>query len=113
MQKMELNKRAKIFMPYDALKGFRELLNEASSYKVEKKILTKDSLEELDYKLKEIQIGMLVEILYYNEKLKKEEVVRGVLSKIDYINKQLVIVKQKIDVRSIYKIDIVDKYAFK
>ena len=39
--KMTINERAKIFAPFDALKGFRELLKEQEFIKEDKKILLK------------------------------------------------------------------------
>ena len=46
--KMTNKERAKIFMPFDALKGFREMLQNQEIIKVEKKELSEDKIKEID-----------------------------------------------------------------
>ena len=60
------NNRAKIFMPFDALPGFREALAERERIAVPRSELSADTQEELDRKLKEIRPGDLVTALYYS-----------------------------------------------
>ena len=47
MSKMKMSDRAKIFAPYDALKGFKEMLNEQENIKEEKKTLSEEQLLSL------------------------------------------------------------------
>ena len=55
--------RAQIFQSFDALKGFREILKEKERVVVPKKVLSEDDLAELDYKIHQIKIGMIIKIL--------------------------------------------------
>ena len=58
--------RAQIFQSFDALKGFREILKEKERVIVPKKILSEDDLAELDYKVHQIKVGMMVKVTYYD-----------------------------------------------
>ena len=49
MQPNQLN-RAKLFLSYDALKGFKERIHAKERIVVEKPILSEDQLYELDWK---------------------------------------------------------------
>lgn len=97
-------KRPQIFQSFDALKGFRELLKEQEKVVVSPKILLEDELEELDYKVHQIQKGMMVSIIYFeNHQYIKIE---GIVSKINLDTKFLQIVKTKIDLRKVVNIII-------
>ena len=48
MSRMKISDRAKIFAPYDALKGFKEMLKEQELPKEEKKTLSEEQLLELN-----------------------------------------------------------------
>ena len=50
--KMTLLQRAKQFMPFAALKGFQELLDETARYKECRKELSEEQLEVLDTQCK-------------------------------------------------------------
>ena len=58
--------RAQIFQSFDALKGFREILKEKEIVIVPKKILSEDDLAEVDYKVHQIKVGMIVKVTYYD-----------------------------------------------
>ncbi len=75
------NNRAKIFMPFDALPGFREALAERERIAVPRSELSVDAQEELDRKIKETRPGDLVTVIYYS----RDEYVKlyGLVSKID------------------------------
>ena len=57
--------RAKQFMPFDALKGFREMLRFVEKQKLEKKDFSSDFLIVLDEKLKNLKKGMNIKVTYY------------------------------------------------
>lgn len=59
--------RAQIFQSFDALKGFREILKEKERVIVSKKILSEDDLAELDYKIHQIKVGMIIQMTYYDK----------------------------------------------
>lgn len=96
--------RAQIFQSFDALKGFREILNEQERIIVPKKVLSEDDLEQLDYTIHQIKAGMIVQIIYY-EKLQYIRL-EGIVSKINLDTKIIQIVKTKINLLNIVHIEI-------
>lgn len=104
MQPNQLN-RAKLFLSYDALKGFKERIHAKERIVVEKPILSEDQLYELDWKIKQIKPGMMIAVVYFDnyQYVYKEEIV----TQIDLDNKNfIVIVSTKIKIISIMKINI-------
>lgn len=99
---MDREERAKQFMAFSPLKGFYDLIKEKQKTVVDRKSLTSDSAEELSYKLKQVKAGETVEIVYYCI----DEYVRlcGMVSKIDFQNRILTIVKTKIAFESIVEL---------
>lgn len=86
--------RAKIFLPFDALKGFREACREKEKVLVEKKILSIEEKEKIYKKIKQIKKGMIIKIIYFenNEYIELE----GLVSKIDFVYFNIMIVKKEI-----------------
>ena len=62
------NDRAKQFMPFDALKGFKEEINKRNKIVVEKRELSEDDYKELQRKICLIKEGMIVTITYFDNK---------------------------------------------
>lgn len=92
--KMERSSRAKQFIPFDALKGFREALTEKERILVPKRELSEEQQAELDYKLRRLHTMDMVTAEFYQ----KGEYVQmtGVVSKIDKTNRIIKIVNTKI-----------------
>ena len=88
------NKRAKQFMPFAPLKGFKEALREKEKVIVPKKILTSDDIDNLNYKFPQLKKGMMIKVVYYSENNYIE--LEGIISRIDKDNRILTIVKTKI-----------------
>ena len=109
--KMTNKERAKIFMPFDALKGFREILQNQEIIKIEKKELSEDKIKEIDLILSKLKKGMLVKITYYNNNLSSYQTIEGVLTNIDIIYKTITIVKNKINIVELYDIEIIEEEA--
>ncbi len=106
--KMPISQRAKIFMPFDALKGFKDALKEKEKIKVLKKELSDDQKEELNSKIREIIKGDMLTIVYYCQKDKTYLNVTGILTEINETMRYLKIVKNKIaldDILSIKKLN--------
>ena len=57
--------RAKLFVPFDALKGLQEILRQKEMEIEERKELSEESLMELQEELDKIDIGSYVTIKYY------------------------------------------------
>lgn len=85
-----LNKeRARIFMPFDAISGFREGLEKACKKSITKKSISEEMECELNTKLKEIKKEDKVKVIYYYN-LDYNEVI-GNVKKIDEIYKVLLL----------------------
>ena len=77
--------RAKLFLPFDALKGLESAIKEEEE-KI-KKELTEESYIELENKLNRVEEGDRIKIKYY--KNKKYVDISGVITKINYIKKRI------------------------
>ena len=96
--------RAKQFLPFDALTGLKEAMEEKEIEYEEKKDLTEESLIELENIFNQIEINDKVKIRYY--KNKKYVTIIGKVTFVDYIKKKIQIdKKQNINISDI--IDIV------
>ncbi|MCI5938496.1 MAG: YolD-like family protein [Bacilli bacterium] len=94
--------RAKIFLPFDGLKGFKEALREKEKIKVAKKILSQEEKDNISYKLLQINKGNIIKIIYYEDGEYLE--IEGMVSSIDYVFKTITIVYKKIDFNNILEI---------
>ena len=106
MQTRSKLNRAKLFLSYDALKGFKERIHEKERIVVNKPILSEDQLYELDWKIKQIKVGMMVSIVCYdnNQFVYKEGIVTG--TDFEY-KKEIRIVDKYIKINSILVINII------
>lgn len=93
--------RAKQFMPFDALKGFKEALREKEKIVVDKIYLCEDAISEINNILSTLKIGDMVKVVFYKENEYIE--VTGLVSKMK--NDFFVIVKEKIMYNNIYRIE--------
>ncbi|MBS5534848.1 YolD-like family protein [Eisenbergiella sp. OF01-20] len=95
--------RAKLFLPFDALKGFREALAEKERIVVPKTELSEDRKEELDRLLHQIKPGDIITVVYFHN----EEYVQltGMLSRISLSGRTLSIVQTRISFADIYSIE--------
>ena len=81
--------RAKLFVPFDALKGLQEILREKEKEVEERKELSEESLMELQEELNKVEIGSTVFIKYY--KNKKYNDITGIVTKINFVKKKIII----------------------
>lgn len=112
MSKMKMSDRAKIFAPYDALKGFKEMLNEQEAIKEEKKILSEEQLLALNDILLNLETGMMIKVKYYNHLKSKYEIKEGIFVKLDTVYKKIHVVKSKINISDILELEIIDNDIF-
>ena len=80
---------AKQFMPFDSLKGFREVLKVKEKVKEEKVVLTDSSLSELEFKFKNFDLGSKVNIIHF--KNNRYILTTGIITNIDYIKRNIII----------------------
>lgn len=92
--KMDRAQRAKQFMPFAALKGYEEALSQKEKTTLPKMELSEDFLALLDEQAKQLKIGNMVTVTYYEngEYLQKT----GLLSRMDMECRFLQIVDTKI-----------------
>ena len=102
--------RAKQFMPFDSLKGFKEEISKRQKVVVKKRDLSEDDLINLNRLINIIQIGMIVTIEYYDgvDYIK----LSGVVSKINLELRYICIVKTKIIIDNIIDIKIDGKTIY-
>lgn len=100
---MPVSQRAKIFAPFDALRGFSAALKAKEKLRLPRRILQEDKLKELDEKAACLKKGDYVSILYYSdgEYLSAE----GYLTAIDHVRRRFVIAGSEIRFDDIYELD--------
>ena len=106
--KMPIKERAKIFAPFDALKGFREMLALDEVIHEPKIEPSEDLIIELSNTINSLKLGMLVEVKYYVNECECYKKIIGVFTKIDKVYKKLTIVKTKINIEDIIDIKILE-----
>lgn len=102
MEKMSNKDRAKQFLPFNSLKGYYDIIREKEKEITPKRELSDNDLEELSNKLNKIEKNMMVKLRYYDTDRYID--IEGIVSKIDFTYKYIVIVKTKISFNDISKI---------
>ena len=100
--RMSTADRAKQFMPFSALKGFKEAIAEREKVVVDKIELSEEAGEKLDYKMHQIKKRDIVTVVYFkdDEYLK----ITGMVSRFDITARVITIVNTKISFDDIYDI---------
>lgn len=97
--------RAQIFMAFDALNGYREVLSKQEVIEVEKRILDEEDFEILDRTLKEIKIGNNIRVVYFKNGKYYEKM--GRVSKLNYDTRMIQVVMEKISFKNIVELEII------
>lgn len=96
--------RAKQFIPFDALKGFREALLEKERILADRTVLSEDMADHIDRMLRQISVGMTVSVVYFhNGEYQKKT---GLVSRLDETGRMLTITKTQIAFDDIYDLCI-------
>lgn len=111
--KMSISQRAKIFMPFDALRGFKEAIKEKEKVIVKPIELSEDQKNELNYTLDSLLIGDLIKITYYDLNEKNYRLISGILTEINKSEHYIKIVKDKFDSNQIIKIEKLNENIIK
>ena len=106
--KMPIKERAKIFAPFDALKGFREMLIEAEVIHEERRELSIDQIEYLSNIINSLEFGMMIEVTYYVEKEECYQKIIGIFTKLDTVYKKITVINKKINIEDIIDIKIIE-----
>lgn len=106
----DLIRRAQQFQSFDALKGFREILKEKEIQKFKKIELCEEDKNLLDYQVNYIKKGMIITVIYFEKGNFYK--VNGIVSKINLDTHFLQIVKTKINMLNIVKIESISYNPF-
>ena len=101
---MSLENRAAQFAPFAALVGYSEAISASQEIKEDKKLLAEDKKEELEETLHYLNKGDYIEVKYYIASKKKYFAYKGIVKRIDQIDKIIVFENRK----SIFIKDIFD-----
>jgi mannose-6-phosphate isomerase class I len=93
-RKMDRELRAKQFMPFDALKGFREAVAEKERIIVPKRDLSEEQKEELERMIKQVQKEDIITVEYFQNGEYMQ--VSGIVTRIDNVVRFLEIVNTRI-----------------
>jgi len=105
MQNEQKAERAKQFLPFDSLKGFRDCLKQKERVIVARKQLSQDDCEVLNQNLNRIALGDMVRVVYYD--IDNYIEVHGMVSKIDIeYQKYIQVVDQRIALKDIIELTI-------
>lgn len=102
MSKQEKADRAKLFLPFDSLKGFREALKEKEKIVVPKRELSPEEAETLSDKLNQIKKGKIVKVIFYENQEYIE--LEGMVSNVDFTFRTVTIVQKKISFDDIVEV---------
>lgn len=94
--------RARLFLSYDALKGFKELLQEDTT--IPRKELCEDQCYELDWKIHQIQEGDEVEVIYYTGYSYSK--IRGIIQTVNLEDHYIYINNHKIQLNNIFSLEL-------
>lgn len=96
--------RAKLFLPFDALKGLQEHLRRVEKIKEDKLVLSSDINDDLNNKFNNLKVGDNILIKYYYNLEYIES--SGILKKIDYNNRNIYLMNSVINIDDIVDIKI-------
>ena len=113
-QRMSNAHRAGQFSPFAALTGFSEQIEETTRITDREIHLSEEEQQELDQQLQQIEKHSIVQITYFIKDKRKKggsyQLKEGMVKTIDRVQKQIVFEnKEKINIKDIIKIRIIDK----
>ena len=102
--KMSMSQRAKIFLPFNGLRGYYDLILKVDKIKEPKRELSEDELNELSITFNKLKKRMMVEISYYLEDGYTK--IFGMISRISVEKRTITIIKTEINLDNILYIKI-------
>jgi uncharacterized protein YlbG (UPF0298 family) len=102
--KMPASQRAKQFAPFDAVVGLRQALKEKEKIRILKKELSEDAIEEINRKLKRLEIGRTITVIWYDFLEENYAKSTNKITKINAQNKSLELENTLIFFEDIYAI---------
>ena len=114
-KRMSMEDRAKIFLPFAALKGFEEVIASRQKIVVEKSELTEDAKEDLDYRILKIKalldnkVQPIITVIHFVKEpgIKEGQYIKttGVVTKLNWESKWITIVNKKINLEEVFAIE--------
>ena len=101
---MPIEQRAKQFMPFAALKGFEREIEKREKTACEKRILSEDMLERLNYKMNSVDENSNVSVVYFENGQYVQQ--QGWVEKKDTERRKLRVCDVEIDYDDIYDLEI-------
>lgn len=101
---MPRKRRAKQFLPFDALTGLREAIAAKERITVPKKELSEDSIAEINRTLLELQKGQIITVVYYGSYEQDYLQITGPVTKVDPFWSSLQIGNTVLNFPEIYQI---------
>lgn len=104
---MRREERAKQFMPFDALKGLKEALEDRLERhtRVQKEEVLEDKAQEISETISKLERGMEISVTYY--KAFHYRTIEGQAVKIDKVYKYLQIGEERVFFNDIYEINFI------
>ncbi len=97
-----MNERARQFMPFAALRGYGDIIEESAKIKSARRQLSDEKSTVLSEKLAQIKKGMKLSVIFYSSDF--YDTLDGIVSEIDKVHGTLTLVKRKIPFADIYDI---------
>lgn len=102
---MPSSRRAKQFVPFDALKGLKEAIAQKEHTPAPRRELSEDAIVEINAQLTQLKPGTLVTVVYYCDYTQEYHQLTGKISKIDPYWKTLEIGNISIDFAELHGIE--------
>ena len=100
---MPPSRRAKQFVPFDALKGLKEAIAQKEHAPVPRRELSEDAIAEINRCLSNLRLGQLVTVVYYCDYTQEVHQLTGQVSKVDPYWKTLQVGNISIEFSEIYQ----------
>lgn len=102
---MPPSRRAKQFVPFDALKGLKDAIARKEHFPEHRRELSEDTIAEINARLSDLKSGQLVTVVYYCDYTQEYHQLTGKVSKVDPYWKTLAIGNISIDFAELYQIE--------
>ena len=103
---MPVKMRAKQFAMFDAMKGLTEAIADQERCCHPQRELSEERIAELDSIISSLQAGITVSVTYYCDYSHEYKRISGVVNKIDFYWKQILVEGVVIEFSDIYKIAV-------
>ncbi len=101
---MSMEQRAKIFLPFNGLRGYYDLILKVDKVVEPKRELSEDELNELSEIFNKLKKRMIVEVTYYKDDGYVK--IYGMISKINIVKRVITIIKTEIKFDDILTVKI-------